>query len=138
MTQQQAENIVYFLEKTSPKTPADRLPNIPPTWRTDVNQPVALEDRMTVGKFVLKRYMTRDWPSTPCWYPYSKPPNLFTIPVSTATAKQEQSTHDANRAITMILGFLRTFLHRFLYAAIVRNSAAVYRRSSNEAMIVKT
>ena len=68
--------MVYFLEKTSPKIPAEREPRMPPSWRTEVNQPVALLDATTEGKLSLKRVMTRDCPSTPCWYPYSKPPNL--------------------------------------------------------------
>lgn len=58
--------MVYLREKISPSTPAERDPTIPPTWRIEVSQPVAVEDATTVGKFCVKRVMTKDWPSTPC------------------------------------------------------------------------
>lgn len=67
MTQQQAENMVYFREKTSPNTPAVSEPMMPPTCSTDVSQPVALADAVTEGKLAWNRAMTSDWPSTPCW-----------------------------------------------------------------------
>jgi len=79
MTQQHAENMVYFRENTSPSTPAEREPMIPPSCKTEVSHPVALDDAMTVGKFVVNLVITRDCPRTPCWYPYSNPPNLIYI-----------------------------------------------------------
>lgn len=67
MTQQQAVNMVYFLEMTSLRMPAVREPRIPPSCRMEVSQPVAVGEETTLGKFSLKRYMASDWERMPCW-----------------------------------------------------------------------
>jgi hypothetical protein len=74
--------------------------------------------------------MTRDWPKTPCWYPYSNPPKLD-HKVSGVHAEisklTQRKTHEAKKAISRTLGLAKIDCHMDFFAIWIRGAASTSR-----------
>lgn len=81
-----AKALVTFLRETSPITPDNIEPTIPPSCRIEVNQSVEAADSTTGGKSTLSRAVTSDWPRVKA---------VWTLAASPPLAMKEEHPKDA-------------------------------------------